>query len=147
MRMVNMRSGTARTFDSVAGTVSLSRYLPFLSARTGSTAPPWEPPATEAPVAGVWLAAIAVLLLLDGLAWTRERVDRCFRSLLLPLGLLLAVSLAVDHWARPPDRSSSRAPGSSVSGGTSGSSASSRARAGTPRTPPHPACGRRGSAP
>jgi hypothetical protein len=119
MRMINMRSGTARTFDSVAGTVSLSRYLPFLSARTGSTAPPWEPPATEAPVAGVWLAAIALLLLLDRLARTRERVDRCFRSLFLPLGLLLAVSLAVDHWARPPARSGSRSPGSNVPAGTS----------------------------
>lgn len=126
MKMVNQRSGTARTFDSVAGAVSPSRYLPFLSARTGSTAPPWEPPATEAPVAGVWLAAIAVLLLLDGLAWTRERVDRCFRSLLLPLGLLLAVSLAVDHWARPPARASSPSPGSSAPAATSGRSASGR---------------------
>jgi hypothetical protein len=99
--MVGGRDGTSRGFDALAGAVSLSRYLPFLSARTGSTAPPWDPPPSEARVAALWVAALLVLLLLDALAWTRDRVDRWFRSFALPLLLLLAISLAVDHWARP----------------------------------------------
>jgi hypothetical protein len=100
MLAVNGRDGTSHGYDALAGEVSFSRYLPFLSSRLGSTSPPWEPPAAEARVAGVWLAALVVLLLLDALAWSRDRVDRWFRGPALPLLLLLGVSLAVEHWAR-----------------------------------------------
>lgn len=100
MLAVNGRDGTAHGFDALAGEASFSRYLPFLSSRLGSTAPPWEPPAAEGRVAGVWLAALALLLLLDRLALVRDRVNRWFYSPLLPLLLLAGVSLAVEHWAR-----------------------------------------------
>ena len=81
--------------------VSLSRYLPYLSSRAGSAAPPWEPPPSEARVTAVWVAALVAVLLLDRLAWSRDRVDRWFRGLALPILLFLAVSVAVDRWARP----------------------------------------------
>ena len=101
MRMVNGRDGPPRVYELLAGDVSLSRYLPLLSTRAGRTAPPWEPPASEAWVAAVWLGALGALLLLDRLARTRDRVDGLFRGLALPLLLFLAVSIAVDRWARP----------------------------------------------
>jgi hypothetical protein len=101
MRMVTGREGPPQVLELLAGEASLSRYLPFLSSRAGSTAPPWEPPASEAKVAGVWLAALGVLLLLDHLARSRDGVDRWFRGLALPVLLFLAVSVAVDRWARP----------------------------------------------
>jgi hypothetical protein len=101
MRMVNGRHGPPQVFELVAGDVSPSRYLPYPSSRAGSTAPPWEPPPSEARVMAVWVVALGLLLLLDRLARSRDRVDRCFRGLALPLLLLLAVSIAVDRWARP----------------------------------------------
>jgi hypothetical protein len=101
MRMINGRDGPPQVFERLAGEVSLSRYLPFVSSRAGSTAPPWEPPASEARVTAVWVAALGALLLLDRLARSRDRVDGAFRGLTLPLLLLLLLSLAVDRWARP----------------------------------------------
>jgi hypothetical protein len=101
MRMVNGREGPPQVLELLAGEASPSRYLPFPSSRAGSTAPPWEPPASEAGVMAVWVVALGVLLLLDRLACSREGVDRWFRGLALPLLLFLAVSIAVDRWARP----------------------------------------------
>jgi hypothetical protein len=101
MRMVNGRLEPPRVFELLAGDVSLSRYLPFPSSRAGSTAPPWEPPASEARVMAVWVVALAGLLLLDRLAWSRDRVDRWFRGLALPVLLFLVVSVVVDRWVRP----------------------------------------------
>ncbi len=101
MRMINGRDGPPGVFEWLGGEVSLGRYLPYASSRAGSTGPPWEPPATEAPVMAVWAAALAALLALDRLARSRERVDALFRTLALPLLLFLAVTVAVDRWARP----------------------------------------------
>ncbi len=101
MRMVNGREGPPQVFELFAGDVPLSRYFPYPSSRAGSTAPPWEPPASEARVMAIWVAALAALLLLDRLAWSRDRVDRWFRGLALPILLFLALSVAVDRWARP----------------------------------------------
>jgi hypothetical protein len=101
MRMVNNRNAPPAVFDVLAGEASLARYLPFPSSRAGSVAPPWEPPATEAAVMGLWVAAIAALLALDAAAQRSERVNRWFAGLALPLALFLAVSIGVDWWARP----------------------------------------------
>ena len=81
---------TPRLWEALAGEASPGRYLPSLT----------RPDAAEWRVAALWLAVIAALLVLDVLARTRERVDRLFRGLGLPLVLLLAVGLGVDHWAR-----------------------------------------------
>jgi len=101
MRMMNGRDGPPRVYELLGGEVTLSRYLPLLSTRAGRAAPPWDPPASEAWVAGVWVAALGAVLLLDRLARSRDGVDRWFRGLVLPLLLFLAVSVAVDRWARP----------------------------------------------
>jgi hypothetical protein len=101
MRMINGREGPPQVFELVAGDVALSRYFPYPSSRAGSTAPPWEPPASEARVMALWVAALAALLVLDRLAWSRDRVDRWFRGLALPVLLFLVLSVAVDRWARP----------------------------------------------
>jgi type VI protein secretion system component VasK len=58
-------------------------------------------------VAAVWVAALATLLVLDVLARTRDRMDRWFAGLVLPLVLLLFLSIAVDRWARPQAASAS----------------------------------------
>jgi hypothetical protein len=110
MRMVNGRDGPPQVVELLGGEVSLSRYLPFLSSRAGSLAPPWEPPASEARVAAVWIAALGALLLLDRFARSRDRVDRWFRGLALPVLLFLAVSIAVDRWARPEGPPRTRPP-------------------------------------
>jgi hypothetical protein len=118
MRMVNGRHGPPQVLELVAGEVSLSRYLPYPSSRAGSTAPPWEPPASEVLVMALWVAALAALLVLDRLSWKRDRVDRWFRGLALPVLLFLALSVAVDRWARPegaPRLGSSTRPSSSES--------------------------------
>jgi hypothetical protein len=101
MRMVNGRLGPPKAFELLAGDVSPSRYLPYASSRAGSTAPPWRPPESERRVMGIWVVALAGLLLLDRLACSRDRVDRWFRGLALPALFLLVVSVAVDRWARP----------------------------------------------
>jgi hypothetical protein len=101
MRMMTGRDGPPQALELLAGEASPSRYLPFLSSRAGSTAPPWEPPPSEARMAAVWVAALGLLLVLDHLARSRDRVDSWFRGLALPILLFLAVSVAVDRWARP----------------------------------------------
>lgn len=101
MRMVNGRNGPPEAFEALAGEVSPSRYLPFLSSRAGSVAPPWEPPPSEAFLAAAWVAGLGALLVLDRVAQRRDRLDRWFRGLALPLGLLALLSLAVDYGLRP----------------------------------------------
>jgi hypothetical protein len=101
MNMVNPRGSAPHAFELLRGEVSLSRYLPFLSSPAGSSRPPWKPPATERLVAGVWVAALLLLLGLDRLARCRDDVDRWFRGLALPLALLLSVSIVIDRWLRP----------------------------------------------
>jgi hypothetical protein len=115
MRMVNGRDGPPGALEALHGEVSLARYLPYLSSRAGSVAPPWEPPASEAWVSGVWLAALGVLLLLDRAACSRDRMDRWFRGLVLPIVLFLAVSVVVDRWARPEGAPGARPPAASAS--------------------------------
>ena len=102
MRMVNNRNAPPAVFDVLAGEVSLSRYLPFPSSRAGSMAPPWEPPATEAGMAALWVGAIALLArarpcgaCAATASTAGSRASRCRSS------LFLALSLAVDYVVRP----------------------------------------------
>jgi hypothetical protein len=102
MRMIHTRDGDLRVFDMLAGDVSPSRYLPRLTSRLGTERPPWRPPVAEVRVALVWAAALLALVALERMARSRERLERVFRGLALPVGLLLVVTLAVDYWARAP---------------------------------------------
>jgi hypothetical protein len=102
MRMINTRDGPLMALELLDGEVSLARYLPRLTSRRGAERPPWRPPVAEVRVALVWAAALLALFGLDRRARTRERVDRAFRGLVLPVGLLLLVTVAVDRWARGP---------------------------------------------
>ena len=88
--LVNRGDRPTRVWTELSGEVDLGRYLPSLV----SGAP------EERRVAVVWAVAIGVLLLLDRLALRRDRVDRLFTGLGLPLLLLLAVASAIDCWAR-----------------------------------------------
>jgi hypothetical protein len=79
-----------RLWDALAGEASPAAYLPALT----------HPGPADWRIAAVWAAAVLALLVLDFLASSRDRIDRLFRGLGLPLLLLLAAGLAVDHWAR-----------------------------------------------
>ena len=90
-RLLLSRANIApRLWEALAGDASPAPYLPSLT----------RPDPAEWRVAALWVAVIITLLILDGLARTREGVDRLFRGLGLPLALLLALGLGVDHWAR-----------------------------------------------
>ncbi len=92
MLLLNRRDRATRVWDALAapGGADLNRYLPSLVS---------QDPA-EARVAALWLAALALMLLLDHLAARHDRADRLFRGLGLPLVLWLAIGVGVDRWAR-----------------------------------------------
>ena len=102
MRMIHTRDGPLRALDMLGGEVSPARYLPRLTSRLGTERPPWRPPVAEVRVALIWAAALLALVALERMARSRERLERVFRGLALPVGLLLVVTLAVDYWARAP---------------------------------------------
>ncbi len=97
---VQGRESVSRAWAALAGDVSVARYLPRLAKPADPAAVRPEAAPDERRVAIVWCLALGTLLALDRLAVRRDRVDRLFRSLALPLGLFLVLSLAVDHWAR-----------------------------------------------
>jgi hypothetical protein len=88
--LLNRGNRPTRLWEALGGGAPLGRYLPSLTDVDG----------IEARVTMVWVAALLVLFVLDGLAEDNERMDRLFRGLGLPLALLLAIGLAVDLWAR-----------------------------------------------
>jgi hypothetical protein len=88
--LLNRGSRPTRVWAALSGEGQLGRYLPALT----------QPDAAETRVATLWVLALLVLFTLDGLAEDRERVDRLFRGLGLPLVMLLSLALGVDLWAR-----------------------------------------------
>jgi hypothetical protein len=88
--LLNRGDRPTRLWTALSGDRPLGGYLPSLVSASPD----------EVRVAIVWVVALAVLLALDALARRRERVDRWFGGLGLPIVLLLAVGLAVDGWAR-----------------------------------------------
>jgi hypothetical protein len=89
--MLNRGDRPTRVWTALSGTSDLNRYLPSLV----------TPDAADLRVLALWLAALAAVLVLHALARTHARADAAFRSLGLPLALLLAVGAGVDLWARP----------------------------------------------
>jgi hypothetical protein len=110
--MLNGRDQPPRVWEALQGSVSPGRYLPRLSSRLGSTAPPWRPPEAEKRVAVLWVGALGALLVLDRLARRRDDVDRWFRGLALPLAAFLLLSIGVDRWARAGDNTTPSGPSS-----------------------------------
>jgi hypothetical protein len=136
MLLLNRRDRPTRVWDALSPRegVQLGRYLPSLVYPRGE----------ELRVAGVWLATLAVLLMLDAAARRSERADRLFGGLGMPLALLLAASLLTDLWARtgtehgtpvpalPPEAEVGR---EDTLGGTLAARASSRAAAASQLVP------------
>ena len=94
--LLNRGDRPTRLWAALSGDADVGRYLPSLV-----TARP-----EEDRVAVVWVAALAVLLALDGVARRVPRVDRLFAGTALPVLLLLAAGAGVDHWARQGESAS-----------------------------------------
>jgi hypothetical protein len=88
--LLNRGDRPTRIWAALSGDAPIDRYLPSL---VSAGPEEWR-------VAAVWLAAIVSLLVLDRLALRRDRIDRLFAGLGLPLAVGLMLSLLVDHWAR-----------------------------------------------
>jgi hypothetical protein len=100
--LLNRGDRPTRLWTALSGERPIATYLPSM---VSATADEWR-------VALVWLGALALLLVLDAAARRRERIDRLFRGLGLPIVLMLAVGIAVDSWARrtPPESTKSVTP-------------------------------------
>lgn len=88
--LLNRGDRPTRLWATLSGDAPLERYLPSL---VGGTAEEWR-------VAAVWIGVVLFLLALDRLALRRDSIDRLFRSLGLPLAVLVAGSAVIDYWAR-----------------------------------------------
>src|SRR5258706_124729 len=93
--LLNRGDRPTRLWAALSGERPIGTYLPSLMSASPDE---WR-------IAVVWLAALALLFGLDAAARRRERIDRLFRGLGLPIVLLLGVGMAVDDWARrtPPE--------------------------------------------
>ena len=100
--LLNRGDRPTRLWAALSGERPIGTYLPSL---VSASSDEWR-------VALVWLAALALLLGLDVAARRRERIDRLFRGLGLPIVLLLVVGMAVDTWARrtPPENTKAVTP-------------------------------------
>jgi len=92
--LLNRGDRPTRVWAALSGATPAGRYLPSLTL----------PDAAEWRVAALWIAALLVLLVLDRLARNSDRIDGWFRGLVLPVGLLLAIGVGVDVWARPASK-------------------------------------------
>ncbi|HEV8254051.1 MAG TPA: hypothetical protein VGQ78_04805 [Vicinamibacteria bacterium] len=90
LMLLNRGDRPTRVWAALSADAPVERYLPSLVAGGGE----------ELRVALLWAAALASLVGLDRLALRREAVDRLFRGLGLPVGLLLGIGVLVDDWAR-----------------------------------------------
>ena len=90
LMLLNRGDRPTRVWEALSGEVPVGRYLPSLV----------HPDPVELRVAIVWMAALTLLIVLDRLAVTRDRIDSWFRGLALPVLLLLGVGALVDFWAR-----------------------------------------------
>lgn len=120
LMLLNRGDRPTRVWSALSGEVEVARYLPSLV----------RADAAERRVALLWLAALALLVVLDGMARAHERLERWFRGLELPLLLALALGAGVDAWARrtesvPPAgaQAASKGPPSSWGGAGSGAAA------------------------
>jgi hypothetical protein len=90
LMLLNRGDRPTRVWEALSGDTPAGRYLPSLV----------QADPVEMRVALVWVAALALLLIVDGLARTNERIDAWFRGLGLPVMMLAAVGALVDFWAR-----------------------------------------------
>jgi hypothetical protein len=92
--LLNRADRPTRLWAALAGEggVDLGRYLPSMVAASPEE---WR-------IATLWMAALVWLLGLHGVASRDDRVNSGFGTLALPLLTFLAVTAAVDVWARAP---------------------------------------------
>ncbi len=91
LMLLNRAGRPDRLWAALDGVTAVERYLPSLTLAPGPA---------ELRVAGIWVAALGLLLGLDRLGFRRPRVESLFRGLPLPLALGLVAGLLVDYWAR-----------------------------------------------
>lgn len=82
--LLNTRDESPRLWSALVGPRTFDRFLPKVSSRAGSVAPPWRPPQSETRVALSASVAVAFLLILDQLTQRRRRWDKWF-----PVGALV----------------------------------------------------------
>jgi hypothetical protein len=90
LMLLNRGDRPTRVWEALSGDVAVGRYLPSLV----------QPDPVELLVAIVWVVAVGLLLVLDRLARTNDRLDGWFRGLGLPVLTLLTIGTAIDYWAR-----------------------------------------------
>jgi hypothetical protein len=84
--LLNRGDRPTRLWAALSDEVPLGDYLPTLT----------HPAGREAGLALLWLGALAVLLVLDRLAWRRPGVDGLFGSFSFAVLVLVGVGLLVD---------------------------------------------------
>ena len=102
--LLNRANRPTRVWAALSADVPLGRYLPSLTLA--------DP--VEVRVLVLWVAALGLLLVLHGLAQGRDRVDRHFRGLALPVAMLLVIGLGVDGWARAGQPASPAGPPAAI---------------------------------
>ena len=90
LMLLNRGDRPTRVWEALSADTPAGRYLPSLV----------KADPVEMQVAFVWVVGVAVLLVIDRLARTNDRVDAWFRGLGLPVLLLASVGALVDFWAR-----------------------------------------------
>jgi hypothetical protein len=90
--LLNRGNRPTRLWAALSDGIAIGDYLPTLT----------HPSTRDARLALVWIAAIGLLLVLDGLAASRPRIDRLFSSFALVVAALLAVGVAIDVTVGPP---------------------------------------------
>lgn len=102
--LLNGRDEEPRLWAESPGDPGMARYLPKLSSRAGSMAPPWRPPLADRELAIVWSVALVALLATDALSRRRARLARAYPIVVAAVivAIVASVDLVLRRDAPPP---------------------------------------------